>query len=164
MVYSGKQKPLWVNSKERKFTTWCWFQMSKKDWNSKREKRGRGSWKKYSNRSEASVPLSWSPQVCPSCCVVGIAITVGSGPAKEVPLVSEMGSPKDGKATAVQNAPSPGATTPVASNCCISTAQSRKLLFLFLIYQFLLLIESNRKPAARKEACKILLAEFPFHQ
>lgn len=58
--------------------------------------------KKDSNhRLEAAVPLSWSPQICTGCCTLGVADTVGSVFAKEVPLLSEMESPKNGKATGV---------------------------------------------------------------
>lgn len=40
-----------------------------KGWNSKREK------KDSNHRSEGSMTLSWSPQVCTSCCAVRIAVS-----------------------------------------------------------------------------------------
>lgn len=151
-VSSGKRKPFWY-FKKREFNKWDWFQKSKRAGTAK-EKRILITGQKVPYpwaRAHKSVPaavqlelLSQSVLDLPSRCHFYQKWKVQR---IERLLVSTL-----------------AATIPTASNYCISPAQSRKPLFLFLIsYQCLLLIESNRKPAARKEAWEISLAEFQFH-
>lgn len=152
-VCSGKQKPFWY-FKKREFNIWNWFQKTKRARTAKGKRRILITGQK--------VPCPWAGAHKSVPAAVQLELLSQS----VLDLPSRCHFYQKWKVQRIERllASTLAAAIPTASNCCISSAQSRKPLFLFLIsYQCLLLIESNRKPAARKEAWEISLAEFQFH-